>query len=646
MRAERRLFLPLLLAPALAAAASAAAPSVAPPSSPKPVPDILPILSAAKAAGSDFDPSAALAAFEALVKEAAEHGQAPSTPEDPAAALDRLYRFLFREKRWEAVDPKGTAPIPLDALFVSGVLRDGRGTQPALSITLFLLAERAGIPARLWALPERLLISVPTADGPLFLDPMPLHGPPFLAREALVREAGMLDGMKESDALFPLERGQIPAYLRARLAIRLLAVPAHDSAVRARDLLAEALKTLPLPEILYAYGTALAESGEPQKGLDTLTALAQNPSFFRAKGLAQAARIYTVQGNAAKAREALAEAEKLSPSEPLVPCVRALLTQIEGRWPEAAREFEAAAARAPEAGSSALRAAAIEAAVRSRLRAATAPGPNQKPADLPYDPDGVQGADAARARVLELLRGTLSQDPKVAPYCMAHLLRMEGSALPGLLEAVALAPTTLRLQAVKLAPSVLPDRRAHAILGEALRDPDLEVRLEAVKLIAKLGARETFDILVRLLEEAAGRLEEGPLARALCRETAYALLAFDAPPAVQRLCLAQVLPDLDSTEPPTRARACTALSGAGGTDGASAVAKKLTDADAAVRAAAAETLGRIGEESAVEPLIAALSDEDPAVRAAAAKSLERITRQPFGEDAAAWTAWQARRKDD
>lgn len=571
------------------------------------------VLDGQKAAVPGFDPQRAEKDFEALWVEATKQSPIPA---DPEQALDRIHRFLFKEKGWTAL-PAGPS-LPADLLFVPGVLREGRGSQPALAVTAFLIAERAGVPARLAAIPDRLLVGIPSPKGPVWIDPV--KGPPFRGREAIAREAGMLDGMRETDLLFPVEKEKIPAYLRSRLGARLLAV---GEASAARDHFETALAELPMPEILYGYGSALLAMND-SRAVDILGGLAQNPSFYRAKAHVQVSRLKLAAGDLPGARAAAAEAAKLSVSDPLIPYVRGLIAAFEGRHAEARAEFEAALAIAPDQKEA--RAALVEV-----LR-------HPEPADA-----GKETGDAARA--LELLRGTLSRDEKVSRYVTGQLLHMGTRAAPALFAALAGGDDALRLQAVRMAPSVLPGFPSHAVLRAGLRDPSLPVRAESLRLIVKHQARSAADPLHHLLAQAAGTESDRDQGEeTFLREAAYALLAFGTDAVGQKLALPRTAPDLESADAATRLAAAQALSKTTGHETARLALIPLADTDPAVRTAAAEAMGRSGEIMAVTHLIPALEDPEATVRAAALAALERLTRQRFGDDAGRWRAWWTEKK--
>ncbi len=564
------------------------------------------VLEGQRAALPGFDPRRAERDFEALWTEAVKPSPIPA---DPEQAIDRIHRFLFKEKRWEEV-PAGPSR-ETDLLFLPGVLREGRGTQPALAVAAFLLAERAGAAVRLVAIPDRLLVGITTPKGVVYADPV--KGLPFRGRESIAREAGMLDGMRDTDLLFPIEKERIPAYLRSRLAARLLAA---GEAAAARNHFEAVLPELPMPEILYGYASALLAVNDPRAG-DILAGLAQNPSPFRAKAYARIGQLKLAAGDLPGARAAATEAAKLSSSEPLVPYARGRIAAFEGRLAEARAEFEAALAIAPDHEEA--RSALVEVLRR--------PDPAAKDAEA---------GDAARA--LELLRGTLSRDEKVSRYVTGQLLHMGIRAAPALFAALVGGDEALRLQAVRMAPSILPGFPSHAVLLAALRDPAPAVKAEALRLAVKHGARSSAETLRQILASPDG--EDATF----LREAAYAILAFGADAEGQKLALPRIAPDLESADAATRLAAAQALSKTTGHETARLALIPLADADPAIRTAAAEAMGRSGEIMAVTHLIPALEDPDAGVRAAALAALERLTRQRFGDDAGRWRAWWTEKK--
>lgn len=573
-----------------------------------------PIFAAETIATPRFDPTPSVKAFAALGEEARKH-LAEGAP--PAENLERIYRFLFKEKRWEA----STAPHEETGhVFLSGTLRDGRGSQPALALLLSLLADHCGLPARIHAAGDRILVSVPSDEGHVYLDPA--RGTPLLSREDLPRAFPMRDGMRESDLLFSFEPRRIPAYLQGRFALARLA---EGDAAAARAILADVLPALPLPIFLYGYAEATLETGDLAAAEDTLSALIQNPSLLRARALAQRARIRAIRGDADGAARDLAEAQKVDAAEPLVPYVRGLAAERLRAWREAADAYEAARALAPDWPAPRL----ALARVRVRLALEEGPGPTNAPTPDPED------------RVRELLEGTLSDDAKVADYCAAQLSRMREAALPGLDRAIRLADARIRRQAARLTPRIAPagDRRAHALLAAALRDPEPDVRREALAALRGLSAREVAPILRETLSAAAASPPEDAAARAFLREAAYALADFGLDPTDGPLCTPWIRPDLAAADATTRLAACRALGRTGGEVAIRGLLAALADPESTVRVAAVEALAALGEWTAVDGLIDRLSDEDATVRTASSQALERITRQSFGGSAQKWTEW-------
>lgn len=590
----------LSLLPALAGAADAASPK-----------DLV-ALEAEYSPG--FGGEEALAAFEALAKEAASKVPAGAAPMD---ALEHLHRWLFKEKRWEVAKPLPGSVGPVGhPVFLSQTILEGRGGPDAVAACLFLLARRAGVDVKPVAAPGRLLLAAARGGKTAFLDV--LREAPVASREEILQDPSFPEGW---DLPAPMGEPLLAAYLRSRIGLWCLH---RGEWKRATVFFGKALASASWPDAAYGQALALIESGEDlQAAEEALAGPAQSPSPWRAAALAQIARIRLLKSDVRGAETNLAKAEAASAREPWALHVRGLLAERQGDWDAAASRH--LSAQAGEPASTLFRAAALRAEARRRIEAAAAAG---EPAEPPVPP--------ARNRVLDLLEGSLSEDETVRQSCIAKLLALGTRGIEGFEIALGTAPARVRRQAVRLAANALRDRRAHVLIGMGLRDPDLDVRREAVRAAAEAGAADLAGDLWLAATDPASPPD-------LAREAAHALLPFGPPTAEQKAaCAKLIVPDAAAHEAESRLRAYRSLGITGGDEALAALRKGLKDADPKARLQAVESVGRLGEDAAIDDLIAALSAAQGELRAACAKALERITRQPLGEDPQRWAAWRER----
>ncbi len=147
-------------------------------------------------------------------------------------------------------------------------------------------------------------------------------------------------------------------------------------------------------------------------------------------------------------------------------------------------------------------------------------------------------------------------------------------------------------------------------LAKAIKDPDVDVRLEAVYGIAMLGGSRTVEPLRRALQD------ESPEVR---RASVTALRRINDP-AVVDLLIATVK-DADTN---VRWLAIHGLRSFQDARAVEVLIGALKDEQSIVRSAAAATLGEIPDSRALEPLKAAAEDEDSFVRKHAGAALQEL----------------------
>lgn len=180
------------------------------------------------------------------------------------------------------------------------------------------------------------------------------------------------------------------------------------------------------------------------------------------------------------------------------------------------------------------------------------------------------------------------------------------------------------------------DRDVAGLL-EALTDPDLDVRKQAVAALGDLGDERAVEPLLAALEDPAleagaeaalGRLGApavGPLVRLIHEKgrttrASGALRRIDDERAVEPLLAA-----LGDDDPAVRAGAACALGRTGSPEAVEALCDALEDPDPLVAVWSAEALARIGDQRAVAPLVNRLKTH---VSDAAAKALDDLGWTP------------------
>ncbi|MBI5368612.1 MAG: HEAT repeat domain-containing protein [Planctomycetes bacterium] len=175
-------------------------------------------------------------------------------------------------------------------------------------------------------------------------------------------------------------------------------------------------------------------------------------------------------------------------------------------------------------------------------------------------------------------------------------------------------------------------------LLQALNDSSYGVRSNAAVSLALIAHRETpIEPLIRVLSDPNPDVR-GSAAFALSR----ILRQGEGREAVPALIARLEDPSFTVRNEAVRALAVTASR-----DAVPAILEKtLKDEYFLVRLNSAIALAAIRDSRSVEPLIGLLSDPESQVRKVALYALEQITGQREGNDAAAWSGWWARHKDE
>ncbi len=231
----------------------------------------------------------------------------------------------------------------------------------------------------------------------------------------------------------------------------------------------------------------------------------------------------------------------------------------------------------------------------------------------PYALEAVDGAQLMVARDLEAVRAALTGAP--AP------------TWPGVRPDLAASDWRSRVAGVLAARQ---DRaKAAAAFERAMADPNLVVRLAAVRLIDSAAPQASGMAARALLDDCAWVREAGAELAKTWPQAQQAIVAdLASPEAARRLSAARALRELgdhaalaapeavppllgllDDGDPRIRAEAVTALGSLKASAALAGVLARLRDGVPEVRVAAAEALGRIGDPSARDGLLAALSDE-------------------------------------
>jgi HEAT repeat protein len=166
-----------------------------------------------------------------------------------------------------------------------------------------------------------------------------------------------------------------------------------------------------------------------------------------------------------------------------------------------------------------------------------------------------------------------------------------------------------QLSAIK-ALGVIEDPRALKLILEALKKPNVMVRLAALEILGRIADPSTYDEVARLLKDKEANV------RAAAISTAVICGGDRAVPT-----LVGMLKDV-SWE--VRRETVKALGKAGDASAVEGLCAVLQDLDHDVRESAAVALGKIGDPRAIRPLVLALMDVESFVRSAAQSSLKEI----------------------
>ena len=209
---------------------------------------------------------------------------------------------------------------------------------------------------------------------------------------------------------------------------------------------------------------------------------------------------------------------------------------------------------------------------------------------------GKVGDPSAIPYILEALK---DEDPTVRRNAIVALGDAGDAAIEPLLQILNNEELSVRWDAIE-ALRKLDHPRTIALLNEALRNKDREIREKAAEALDYLG-----------WEPADGN------------ELAYYLMVrgqWDEIVAVGTVAIDPLVETLLSDHP-LRWGAAWALGKIGDAKAVPPLIQALADENARVRRNAAKALGSIGDDAAVEPLVASLGDEDSRVRKDAADAL-------------------------
>lgn len=156
----------------------------------------------------------------------------------------------------------------------------------------------------------------------------------------------------------------------------------------------------------------------------------------------------------------------------------------------------------------------------------------------------------------------------------------------------------------------VPRKEAIPLVAKALGDSDLEVRLAAIVVAARIRMTEAGDRILPWLTDPSPALRE-----AACEFFAK------LPDARQVKVLARSLGD---TDPRVRLAAVRALGASGSPDAVAPLLARLDDSNSKVRLSVARALARLGDKRAVTPLVSKVQDEASEVRQAVVRTLGEL----------------------
>jgi len=156
----------------------------------------------------------------------------------------------------------------------------------------------------------------------------------------------------------------------------------------------------------------------------------------------------------------------------------------------------------------------------------------------------------------------------------------------------------------------VPRKEAIPLLQKALTDSDVEVRLNAGVVAARIRMTEASDLVIPWLTDPAPAL----------REAACEFFAKVPDPKLVKV-LARSLGD---TDPRVRLAAVRALGASGSSDAVAPLLARLDDSNSKVRLAVARALAKLGDKRAVTPLVSKVQDEASEVRQAVVRTLGEL----------------------
>ncbi|MBI2394592.1 MAG: HEAT repeat domain-containing protein [Deltaproteobacteria bacterium] len=156
----------------------------------------------------------------------------------------------------------------------------------------------------------------------------------------------------------------------------------------------------------------------------------------------------------------------------------------------------------------------------------------------------------------------------------------------------------------------VPRKEAIPLVAKALGDSDLEVRLAAIVVAARIRMTEAGDRIIPWLTDPSPAL----------REAACEFFAKLPDPRLVKV-LARSLGD---TDPRVRLAAVRALGASGSADAVAPLLARLDDSNSKVRLSVARALARLGDKRAVTPLVSKVQDEASEVRQAVVRTLGEL----------------------
>jgi HEAT repeat protein len=163
----------------------------------------------------------------------------------------------------------------------------------------------------------------------------------------------------------------------------------------------------------------------------------------------------------------------------------------------------------------------------------------------------------------------------------------------------------------------LKDREAIAPLAEAVRDPEIDVRLAVVRALADIRDLSGVPATVVAMSDGQARVRQEAI------QSVVAIYTRRARPSNAEKFLALFSDERPGPEP--------LLVSSVDSDVMRALAERLKDTEASTREQAAQAIGILGGSEAARDLASALSDRNAAVRSAAAFSIAKVGTTADGE---------------